>query len=44
MLSSLAAERLKALRNRARFVNLARHPDFDQVFLENLYLQPMREV
>ena len=44
MLSSLAAERLKALRSRARFVNLAQYPDFDQVFFENLYLQPMREV
>lgn len=43
MLSSLAAERLKALRSRARLVNLARHPDFDRVFFENLYLQPMRE-
>ncbi|HUX63328.1 ASKHA domain-containing protein [Sulfuricella sp.] len=43
MLSSLAAERLKALRSRARLVNLARYPDFDQAFFENLYLQPLRE-
>jgi uncharacterized 2Fe-2S/4Fe-4S cluster protein (DUF4445 family) len=43
MLSSLAAERLKALRSRARLVNLAGYPDFDQAFFENLYLQPMRE-
>jgi uncharacterized 2Fe-2S/4Fe-4S cluster protein (DUF4445 family) len=43
MLSSLAAERLKALRSRARLVNLASHPDFDQAFFENLYLQPLRE-
>lgn len=42
MLSSLAAERLKELRSRARLVNLARYPDFDQAFLENLYLQPMQ--
>ena len=43
-LERMAAERLKALRSRARFVNLAQYPDFDQVFFENLYLQPMREV
>jgi uncharacterized 2Fe-2S/4Fe-4S cluster protein (DUF4445 family) len=43
MLSSLAAERLKELRSRARFVNLAHYPDFDQTFFENLYLQPLRE-
>ena len=43
MLSSLAAERLKELRSRARLVNLVHYPDFDREFLENLYLQPMRE-
>lgn len=43
MLSSLAAERLDQLRSRARLVNLARYPDFDQAFFENLYLQPLRE-
>ncbi len=43
MLSSLAAERLKELRSRARLVNLARYPDFEQAFFENLYLQPLRE-
>lgn len=43
MLSSLAAERLKELRSRARLVNLANYPDFDQTFFENLYLQPLRE-
>lgn len=43
MLSSLAAERLKALRSRARLVNLAHYPDFDRAFLDNLYLQPLRE-
>ncbi len=42
MLSSLAAERLKALRRRARLVNLANYPDFDQAFFENLYLQPLQ--
>jgi uncharacterized 2Fe-2S/4Fe-4S cluster protein (DUF4445 family) len=43
MLSSLAAGRLKELRSRARLVNLAHYPDFDQAFFENLYLQPLRE-
>lgn len=42
MLSSLAAERLKELRSRARLVNLASYPDFDQAFFENLYLQPLQ--
>jgi uncharacterized 2Fe-2S/4Fe-4S cluster protein (DUF4445 family) len=42
MLSSLAAERLNELRSRARIVNLASYPDFDQAFLENLYLQPLQ--
>lgn len=42
MLSSLAAERLGRMRDRARLVNLAHHPDFDQAFLESLYLQPLR--
>ena len=43
MLSSLAAERLKELRSRARLVNLSSYPDFDQAFFENLYLQPLQE-
>ncbi|BCB25432.1 hypothetical protein SKTS_03180 [Sulfurimicrobium lacus] len=43
MLSSLAAEKLSDLRIRARIVNLAQHPDFDLVFLDNLYLQPLQE-
>jgi len=43
MLSSLAAQRLERLRSRARLVNLAHYPDFDRAFLENLYLQPLRE-
>jgi uncharacterized 2Fe-2S/4Fe-4S cluster protein (DUF4445 family) len=42
MLSSLAAERLNELRSRARIVNLASYADFDQAFLENLYLQPLQ--
>lgn len=43
LLSSLAAERLDQLRSRARLINLAHYPDFDQAFLENLYLQPLQE-
>jgi uncharacterized 2Fe-2S/4Fe-4S cluster protein (DUF4445 family) len=43
MLSSLAAQRLEQLRRDARLVNLASHPGFDDAFLANLYLQPMRE-
>ncbi len=43
MLSSQAAQQLAQLRRRARLVNLAHYPDFDQAFLENLYLQPLRE-
>jgi uncharacterized 2Fe-2S/4Fe-4S cluster protein (DUF4445 family) len=43
MLSSLAAEQLDQIRSRARIINLAHYPDFDQAFLENLYLQPSRE-
>ncbi|PWB57695.1 MAG: ferredoxin [Nitrosomonadales bacterium] len=43
MLSSLAAERLDRLRSRARCLNLASVPDFGEAFLENLYLQPLRE-
>jgi uncharacterized 2Fe-2S/4Fe-4S cluster protein (DUF4445 family) len=44
MLSSLAAKRLKELRRRAQCLNLAQNPDFGEAFLENLYLQPLREV
>lgn len=42
MLSSLSAACLDRLRDKARLVNLAHYPDFDQAFLDNLYLQPMR--
>ncbi|MDD5241124.1 MAG: ASKHA domain-containing protein [Sulfuricella sp.] len=43
MLSSLAAQRLERLRGSARLINLASYPGFEDAFLENLYLQPMRE-
>lgn len=42
MLSSLAAQRLEQLRAGAHLINLASYPGFDDAFLENLYLQPMR--
>ena len=42
LLSPLAVQCLKDLRDRARIINLARWPDFDDLFLDHLYLQPMR--
>jgi uncharacterized 2Fe-2S/4Fe-4S cluster protein (DUF4445 family) len=42
LLSSVAVKRLRALRERTRIINLSRWPDFDDLFLTNLYLQPMR--
>lgn len=42
LLSSVAIQRLKELRDQARIINLSRWPDFDDLFLTNLYLQPMR--
>ncbi|MGD9367416.1 MAG: ASKHA domain-containing protein [Desulfobacteraceae bacterium] len=42
LLSSIAVQRLKELRDRTRIINLSRWPDFDDLFLTNLYLQPMR--
>lgn len=44
MLSSQSAERLDQLRSRARCLNLAQMPDFSDAFLENLYLQPLRDI
>jgi hypothetical protein len=42
LLSSVAVQRLKDLRDQTRIINLSRWPDFDDLFMENLYLQPMR--
>jgi uncharacterized 2Fe-2S/4Fe-4S cluster protein (DUF4445 family) len=42
LLSPVAVQRLKNLRDQTRITNLARWPDFDDLFLTNLYLQPMR--
>lgn len=40
--SSAAVQRLEDLRDQTRIINLSRRPDFDDLFLTNLYLQPMR--
>ncbi len=37
-----AAELLMSLRDRARLVDMSRCPEFDDIFLKNLYLLPMR--
>jgi uncharacterized 2Fe-2S/4Fe-4S cluster protein (DUF4445 family) len=41
LLSSAAVRRLEALRERTRIINLSRWPDFDDLFLNHLYLRPM---
>ena len=41
LLSSVAVQRLKDLRDQTRIINLSCWPDFDDLFLTNLYLQPM---
>jgi uncharacterized 2Fe-2S/4Fe-4S cluster protein (DUF4445 family) len=42
LLSSAAVQCLKELTDQTRIINLSRWPDFDDLFLKNLYLQPMR--
>ncbi len=39
--STLVVERLERLGTRAKLINLSQCPDFDERFLENLYLQPL---
>jgi uncharacterized 2Fe-2S/4Fe-4S cluster protein (DUF4445 family) len=41
LLSSVAVRRLNEFRERTRIINLSRWPDFDELFLTNLYLRPM---
>ncbi|NTU41949.1 MAG: DUF4445 domain-containing protein [Nitrospirales bacterium] len=41
MLSTESAERLSDIRTKAKIINLAQHPRFGEVFLDNLYLKPM---
>jgi uncharacterized 2Fe-2S/4Fe-4S cluster protein (DUF4445 family) len=42
LLSPVEIQCLKDLRDQTRIINLFRWPDFDDLFLTNLYLQPMR--
>ena len=44
LLSSAAVQRLKDLRDRTRIINLSSWPDFEDLFMTHLYLQPMRGV
>ena len=43
LLSPVAVGPLKRLGKDAKIINLSQCADFDPIFLENLYLQPMRE-
>lgn len=40
ILSNVAAQHLARLRDRLKFINLGQCPNFDDIFLEHLYLQP----
>jgi uncharacterized 2Fe-2S/4Fe-4S cluster protein (DUF4445 family) len=42
LLSASAAAELLSLRKRAAIINLSQTADFDALFLENLYLQPLK--
>ncbi len=42
LLSSTATEYLKSLREQVKIINLSQYHDFDDLFFENLYLEPMR--
>ncbi len=44
LLSPALRECMRQLGNQARIINLSQYPDFDVLFLENLYLQPMHVV
>ncbi len=41
--SLLVLEQMQRLGTQARIINLSQYPDFDQLFLEHLYLQPLWE-
>ncbi len=43
MLAAAAEEHLSRMRTIARLVNLALAPDFEELFLANLYLEPLKE-
>jgi uncharacterized 2Fe-2S/4Fe-4S cluster protein (DUF4445 family) len=42
LLSPVVVRRMEDLREQARIVSLSRWPGFDDLYLKNLYLQPMR--
>lgn len=42
LLSSQAADRLKIIKRMAHLINLTQCRDFDDIFLENLYLRPFK--
>jgi len=42
LLSDTARKRLDKVRKKARIIDLSRSPGFEDLFLENLYLEPMR--
>jgi uncharacterized 2Fe-2S/4Fe-4S cluster protein (DUF4445 family) len=43
LLSPSAAERVRRIAEQARVINLAGHREFDDIYLENLYLRPLEE-
>ncbi|MCL4500592.1 MAG: ASKHA domain-containing protein [Deltaproteobacteria bacterium] len=43
LLSAAAAEQLSGIRTSAKLINLALAPDFEELFLANLYLEPLKE-
>ena len=43
LLAAAAAEHLSRMRTSAKLVNLALTPDFEELFLTNLYLEPLKE-
>ena len=42
LLSRLAQAMAERLRRSAKLVNLAHYPDFDDAFIDHLYLRPMQ--
>jgi uncharacterized 2Fe-2S/4Fe-4S cluster protein (DUF4445 family) len=42
LLSTVTLERLKNLRDHSRLIDLSHCPEFNELFLENLYLRPMQ--
>jgi uncharacterized 2Fe-2S/4Fe-4S cluster protein (DUF4445 family) len=41
ILSPPGSARIHGIGEQARVINLAGHPDFDNIYLENLYLRPL---